>query len=230
MYLFFNKLLTDRSIWCIIDCKVNLYTGCVMKQTEKTEITKNKIFAAAIREFGSKGYEAGAVNNICKTGINKGLIYHNFKDKDELYIRCVKKCCRDLIDYIVQNGADNSFIEYMDARMKFFHEFEDEACLFISALTNPPSHLIKQIKEIYAEFDRLNIAVFEKELSALELRDTVTEQEALNYFVGIQKIYNLSFAAKADGAMSACEQVELHELNIRRLFDLMLYGIAKGGN
>ena len=55
-----------------------------MKKEEKTEITKCKILAAAIQEFGANGYVAGSVNNICKTGINKGLIYHNYKDKDEL--------------------------------------------------------------------------------------------------------------------------------------------------
>ena len=47
-----------------------------MKKEEKTEHTKNKIYAAAMQEFGTKGYAAGAINNICKSGINKGLIYH----------------------------------------------------------------------------------------------------------------------------------------------------------
>ena len=65
-----------------------------MKKEEKTEITKCKILAAAIQEFGANGYAAGSVNNICKTGINKGLIYHNYKDKDELYLVCV---CRKAV-------------------------------------------------------------------------------------------------------------------------------------
>lgn len=45
-----------------------------MKKEEKTELTKAKIFEAAMKEFGRKGYAAGSINNICKTGINKGLI------------------------------------------------------------------------------------------------------------------------------------------------------------
>ena len=70
-----------------------------MKKEEKTEITKCKILAAAIQEFGANGYAAGSVNNICKTGINKGLIYHNYKDKDELYLVCVQTSCEDLIGF-----------------------------------------------------------------------------------------------------------------------------------
>lgn len=46
-----------------------------MKKEEKTELTKAKIFEAAMKEFGTKGYAADSVNNICKTGINKGLIH-----------------------------------------------------------------------------------------------------------------------------------------------------------
>ena len=65
-----------------------------MKKEEKTELTKSKIFAAAIQEFGTNGYATGSVNNICKTGINKGLVYHNFKDKDELYLECVKRVAK----------------------------------------------------------------------------------------------------------------------------------------
>ena len=49
-----------------------------MKKTEKTKLTVSKIIEAAMNEFGQNGYAGGTINNICKTGINKGLIYHNF--------------------------------------------------------------------------------------------------------------------------------------------------------
>ena len=64
-----------------------------MKQREKTELTVQRILSAAIAEFGVNGYAGGAVNNICKAGINKGLIYHNFKGKDELYLTCLHISC-----------------------------------------------------------------------------------------------------------------------------------------
>ena len=46
-----------------------------MKQIEKTELTISKILEAAIEEFGTKGYRGGTINNICKKGINKGLLF-----------------------------------------------------------------------------------------------------------------------------------------------------------
>lgn len=70
-----------------------------MKQEERTELTRKKIMKAAVNEFGSYGYEGDTIGRICKTGsINKGLIYHNFKDKDALYLACMKESCDLLMD------------------------------------------------------------------------------------------------------------------------------------
>lgn len=201
-----------------------------MKKEEKTEITRNKIFQAAMKEFGSNGYAAGSINNICKTGINKGLIYHNFKDKEELYLACVKKSCEELIACVLDEKADEDFVKYMSVRRKFFEEHEAEAGIFLEARTHPPDQLQKKIGQIFTEMDELNTRIFKKELSGVRLREGVSEEEALIYFEEIQKMYNLSFMKELKGKMSPQEQLALHEMKIHKIFDLMLYGIAKGGN
>lgn len=201
-----------------------------MKKEEKTQITKAKIFAAAMKEFGTKGYAGGSINNICKTGINKGLIYHNYKDKDALYLECVKKSCEDLLGYILDRKADNGFVEYMRARMHFFKEHEWEAYIFLETRTNPPHQLKEQIEKIYTKFDELNISIFEKELMRHELRSGVLKEDALHYFLEIQKIFHYKFANEWNNKESLTEQLDLHESYIKKIFDFMLYGIAKGGN
>lgn len=198
-----------------------------MKKEEKTEITKNKIFAAAMQEFGKNGYAAGSVNNICKTGINKGLIYHNFKDKDELYLKCVKKSCEDLICFVTDRNGKAGFVEYMTARMEFFKNNEAEARIFLEARTRPPRKLADEIKTIYKKFDELNLEVFEAELSRHKLRDDVEKADVLNYFMEMQQWYNLNFAEQWDGNADMDEQIMTHEKNIYKVLDFMLYGIAK---
>lgn len=198
-----------------------------MKQEEKTEITRQKILNAAMEEFGNYGYVGGAVNNICKTGINKGLIYHNFKNKEELYLQCVEKSCEDLICYVHQHGGETGFVQYMNVRMSFFKEYVSEANVFLEARTNPPRSLAVQIQEIFSGFDELNRQIFEQELSRHPLRPGVSKEDAMSYFFEIQKIYNFSFANEVDREMPLDRQLELHELNIHKVFDLILYGIAK---
>lgn len=46
-----------------------------MKKAEKTQLTISKILEAAMNEFGKNGYSGGTINNICSSGINKGLSY-----------------------------------------------------------------------------------------------------------------------------------------------------------
>ncbi|MBP8715827.1 MAG: TetR/AcrR family transcriptional regulator, partial [Lachnospiraceae bacterium] len=63
-----------------------------MKKELKTELTKEKIILAAIDEFGRNGYYGSSLNSICDTGIAKGLLYHNFANKNAIYLACVQRC------------------------------------------------------------------------------------------------------------------------------------------
>ena len=43
-----------------------------MKKEEKTELTRKRILAAAMKEFGENGYQGASLNRICDIGIPKG--------------------------------------------------------------------------------------------------------------------------------------------------------------
>jgi TetR/AcrR family transcriptional regulator len=48
---------------------------------------QERILNAALKEFALKGYENASTNEIVKTaGISKGLLFHYFKNKKELYL------------------------------------------------------------------------------------------------------------------------------------------------
>jgi len=51
--------------------------------------TKQDILLAAIAEFGRVGYAAASTNEIVKkAGVSKGLLFHHFKCKEQLYTAC----------------------------------------------------------------------------------------------------------------------------------------------
>ena len=80
-----------------------------MTQEEKTERTKERIFEAAIKEFGEKGYTSATISTICREyGIAKGLLYHNFASKEKLYLACVSRCFNEVTAYLKgqEIGAD----------------------------------------------------------------------------------------------------------------------------
>lgn len=198
-----------------------------MRQEEKTELTKAKILGAAMEEFGINGYANGSINNICKKGINKGLIYHNYKDKDELYMICVKKSCERMIDFMDQENAESSMDQYMNARMRFFKENTSETHIFFEALLDPPQHLKVQIREAMKDFEALNVRMYEKTISGLTLRENVSKEDALRYFSLFQEMFNGYFCSPAFQTMDFEEKIQIHESTIPRILNFMLYGIAE---
>ena len=198
-----------------------------MKKSEKTEITVAKIIEAAMVEFGTNGYAGGTVNNICKAGINKGLVYHNFSGKDELYLTCFKRSCEKLVAYVHEHDGTADFDRYMAVRMEFFHQFQNEAHIFFEALLNPPPHLTNEIQEALTEFHKLNECICKQTLDMLILRDGITTEDALSYFHLIQTMLNGYFSSPAFQNVVLKEKVKMHETIIPKLFDFMLYGICE---
>ncbi|WP_024620356.1 TetR/AcrR family transcriptional regulator [Metaclostridioides mangenotii] len=207
-----------------------------MKQKEKSKISKEKILNSALVEFGTKSYESASLNNICnENGISKGLIYHYFKDKEALYLTCVKSCFDKLTEYlkdeedsnIIPSKSTNSIKNYLDRREHFFYINPLYGNIFFQSIIQPPRHLKEQIKELRKEFDVINIKHYKRILDDITLRDEFTESEALKFFVIFQEMYNGYFQNKAFGNSDFNTLVEIHELKLSKLLDILLYGIAK---
>ena len=101
-----------------------------MKREEKNQQTKRRIMESALKEFAEQGYGASSVNNICSCeGVSKGIIYHYFQTKDELYLACVDECFRALTEYlgeklILEGETVHRQLQlYFDARFEFFQLF-----------------------------------------------------------------------------------------------------------
>ena len=131
-----------------------------MKKDEKTQLTISKILEAAMNEFGINGYSGGTINNICSTGINKGLLYHNFDGKDDIYLTCLKYSCEKLMNYLKGRNCTENPAQYMSARMEFFNNHSKETHIFFEAFLSPPSHLSDKIRLILSEFNSFNESMF----------------------------------------------------------------------
>ena len=200
-----------------------------MKRAERTELTVSKILEAALAEFGASGYAGGTINNICKHGINKGLVYHNFKDKDALYLVCLDHSCKTLVTMIEDSGCISDPLQYMKLRMNFFTEYPKEAHIFFEAILQPPEKLRDRIQQILQPFEEINERIYRAVISNLTLRDGITEADAMDYFRHMQRMFNGYFSSSAFRYLALDEQIREHEMNLSKLLDFMLYGIAKGG-
>lgn len=203
-----------------------------MKQQEKTQKTRERILSAAIKEFGTKSYDTASVNAICNEGgIPKGLFYHNFQNKDAIYLECVKICFEQMTEYQKLNSSKlgdscRGLQELLFARQKFFSENPDYANIFFNCVLQPPKHLVQNLWEIRKPFDDFCTACYRKVLSRIPLRKGVTEKAALEYFSAFTEVFNGYYQRKADSGIDYRTMIEEHEGRLLEMLDIILYGIA----
>ena len=98
-----------------------------MKREEKNQQTQRRIMDSALAEFAEKGHGGSSVNTICAAqGISKGIIYHYFENKDELYLACVEECFQRLTAHLSaalpeedDGSVEDQLGRYFTARMTF---------------------------------------------------------------------------------------------------------------
>lgn len=203
-----------------------------MKRTEKNLQTRQKIVDSALREFSEKQYGEASLNTICSEGnLSKGIIYHYFKDKEELYLLCVKECFDALTAYIsgvvpIENvPIERALASYFDARIAFFEEHPLYFGVFCSAVIHPPAHLAAAIENCSAGFDAQAVSILTTLLKTVKLRPDVTMEEIVEVFCEYQDFVNARFQTKTsgEGAWKA------HEARCRRSLQILLYGVIERG-
>ena len=199
-----------------------------MKQKEKTERTKERILEAAIKEFGEKGYAEATIGEICgKYGISKGLLYHNFANKSELYLTCVARCFDEVTAYLKKQNIGTDLQRYMERRMEYFANHPLYARIFFEAVLQPPAVLKTEIKKQRKDFDFFNQQIYQKAISTLPLRDGITEAAALEYYAIMQEMFNGYFSSPVYAGKDFMVTVTNHEEKLAQMLDIMLYGLAK---
>nr|WP_225877818.1 TetR/AcrR family transcriptional regulator [Alkalibacter mobilis] len=194
-------------------------------------MTKQQIINGAIAEFGVHSYAEASANEISKKGnISKGIIYHYFKNKDDLYLVCVKECFDNFTSFLASKeisftNVEESIERYLDLRFQFFKERPFFRNIFTNVLLQPPKHLIEEISEIKKNLDKYNISFYEKVLDHMELKDDVSRKEAIEYFMLFQESFNHQFWKYEDRDYGML--FDEHEFKLRRLLKFMFYGILK---
>lgn len=199
-----------------------------MKKSLKTEITKEKILNAAIEEFGTHGYEAATINQICqKHNISKGLIYHNFENKDALFLCCADKAVTEFISYMKEYNFEANFKFYMQKRYEFFEMHPYYSRLIFSFILTDDDKFSEKIKEIKNKFDDFNKNIYINAIERLKLRDDISKDDALQYYTLLQNMLNnyLSLDILSSNGMDMV--IEDHEKSLEKILNYILYGIAK---
>lgn len=194
-----------------------------MKREEKNQQTRRRILDEALSEFSEHGYGASSINAICSVqGISKGIIYHYFTSKDQLFLTCVEECFCLLTDYLarhmqsVAGNVEEQLEGYFAARQSFFTKHPIYQRIFCEAVVTPPAHLRDEIRKCKESFDALNLEILERILKPVPLCSQITREEVIETFREFQDFFNTQYQTAA---------FEVHEKRCRRVMRVLLYGV-----
>lgn len=202
-----------------------------MNREEKNRQTRRRIMDSALDEFAQKGYGASSVNTICAAGnLSKGILYHYFRTKDELYLSCVEECFEELTHTLrhALTAAESRTIEeqlecYFSSRVAFFKAHPVYQSIFCEAVISPPAHLKAEIQRRRQSFDDLTADTLTRLLLPLPLCPDVTIEDVVETFREFQDFIN----AKYQAARLTDEEFQIREKNCRKALNILLYGVIK---
>lgn len=204
-----------------------------MRQKNRSMIARFKILQLALNEFANYSYEKSSINRICTEGnISKGVMYHYFKDKDELYLLCVQYCYDTMIDYYKGKIAEeedwkDDIKRYFEIRYNFFKENPILQKIFFNTLFRMPEHLKDKIKRITKSLDELNINFAMRILKKLNIRHGLKPEEIIFLLDAVQNMLHNKFDGKARSNEEVDELSLEYSQVVEKWVDIILYGILQ---
>jgi TetR/AcrR family transcriptional regulator len=203
-----------------------------MKREEKSAQARERILEAAMREFSARGYDGASLNTACQeNGISKGIVYHHFKDKNALYLRCVQSCFDALTAYLKDalSASHRSMVEklqdYFDARLRFFAQNPLYLGIFADVVFRPPADLGVQITSCRKDFDTLSLSVLTDLLRGAPLREGFTVESTVEEFRLYMDFFNMRFKTALNQGRPPEIVLKEHEERCHRQLDILLYGV-----
>lgn len=205
-----------------------------MNREKKNTLSQQRILNAALKEFSSNNYDKASINTICtQNKISKGIIYHYFKDKDELYLLCVQMCFDAISSYLFNalktstGTIEQRLQDYFNARLHFFTENKNYLGIFTSAVFYPPEKLIPRISKLRAKFDELNISILAALLESAPIREEFSIESIVMDFSMYMDYFNLHFKSELTTNNSTEALIKEHEERCHRQLHILLYGVLK---
>ena len=168
-----------------------------MKQQERQKKSKEKILQAAITEFSTSGYDKVTMENICtRHGISKGMMYHYYSGKEDLFLLCVQNMYQMMQQYLEENMAElekkdalHALKEFWMLRESFFGEHPPFKNIFENALLRTPPHLFEKIEEIRGPIEALNRQFLHRTIGKIELRENLKKENVSIYLEAMESVF-----------------------------------------
>lgn len=203
-----------------------------MTQKERQTRSKHTIFLSALEEFGSHDYSRVSMESICQNhGISKGMMYHYYSNKDDLFLLCVQDMFQALAAQLEQDMQQLDETKPLEAvkqffliRERFFQQHPHWKNIFENAMLRTPKHLEDAVFELRQPIRSLNRRFLGNMASALTLRPGMSRETATRYMESIEYVFPSLLRQFRAGS----EITNLHDMlnAVTELIEIILFGFV----
>lgn len=160
-----------------------------MSERETSIEVKEKIINAALEEFSQNGYQAASTNVICKKAkVSKGLIYHYYGSKENIYLAVIRYFIDRFKENITISIEDSNkkgidyISEYFNAKFKFYGENPQYSKLILNLLLN---NKVEGAKVLVNEFEEYNNSILYEIIKNIDFNPKFNREKAFELIVMI---------------------------------------------
>jgi AcrR family transcriptional regulator len=199
-----------------------------------TEISRREaIFDASLEEFAAVGYERANTNRICEcAGVSKGLLFHYYGSKKQLYMFTVEKCTDDVLSVFEgfsTEGLDftGALLAYSKMKFYFYSVHPLHYKILNEAFLLPPIEVTDTMRAKYMELEKIGIGIMSGLVDKITLREGISKETALAFLTSMSRATEMYSSVGDWTKMELTEELyQKIEDRYRILIDLILHGVA----
>ncbi len=167
-----------------------------MKKNDLNNETVTRIVESALDLFNVNGYAGTSISMIAeKAQLSKGILYHYFQNKDDLYLHCVKLCIDHYRLYLEQHLHDPSSVsdavtENIKIRFQFFEKHPQYRTLFNFIISKKPNHLSDELIEIRRPLKESNSSRIKAITADMVLGKGITDNDIVAFTTILQNSFS----------------------------------------
>jgi TetR/AcrR family transcriptional regulator len=179
---------------------------------------QDRIINAAIKVFAQKGYDSASTNEIVKeAGISKGLLFHYFQNKKQLFLFLFDYCYNIIADEFYKK-VDLTEVDFFNRvrqavmiKMELLAQYPEIFTFIQEAYMQDSADIKVELEQRKTELVAINIGKVYEGIDVSKFRDDVDIQKIL-------KIITWTFEKMSDEELYKAKMSPNHKIDYRKVY------------
>ncbi len=195
---------------------------------------KEKIMSASLEEFSEFGFDKASTDRVSQRAkVSKGLIFHYFGSKENLYMTTMNKCINDVFEEFNNiEFPDTDFmsklIKMTEIKYNFFIKHPQHYKLIVNGFYDSPKKLRKKLEQRYSELKQVGFDIFVDMIKELPIRKGISVDEIVLMIMSITSIIESKYVNLfIDDTVSFEKFYDIVKEEYISLVNIVMYGILE---